>query len=195
MGPRRNSPIAGLIPYVGPMRPDSASVLEPLGSDGPGLRHQLVASPVGPLLLVADRGALVEIRFHGDCGRPPAASVAGSAVPIELAKRQLTEYFAGKRRTFELPLAPRGTDFQLAVWLALRGIPYGATTTYGEIAAEVGLPTAARAVGAANGANPLPIVVPCHRVIGASGRLVGFGGGLETKAALLALERGERSLF
>jgi methylated-DNA-[protein]-cysteine S-methyltransferase len=108
--------------------------------------------------------------------------------PFRLAITQLREYFAGTRRRFELALAPRGTPFQLSVWQLLRAIPYGQTVTYGEIARRLGRPEAARAVGLANGANPLPIVVPCHRVIGADGALTGFGGGLPIKRALLHLE-------
>jgi len=103
-------------------------------------------------------------------------------------ERQLAEYFAGKRTQFDLPLDPRGTAFQKAVWRSLRQIPFGETRSYGEIASTIGAPRANRAVGAANGKNPLSIVVPCHRVIGANGALTGFGGGLETKAQLLALE-------
>ena len=103
--------------------------------------------------------------------------------------RELTAYFAGELRQFSLPLAPIGTPFQLDVWNALRAIPYGETRSYGELAERIGRPAAVRAVGAANGANPLPIVVPCHRVIGSNGSLTGFGGGLPLKQALLALER------
>ena len=106
--------------------------------------------------------------------------------------RELTAYFAGELREFSLPLAPVGTPFQLDVWNALRAIPYGETRSYGELAERIGRPKAVRAVGAANGANPLPIVVPCHRVIGSNGTLTGFGGGLPLKQALLALERGAR---
>ncbi len=105
--------------------------------------------------------------------------------------RQLEAYFAGELTDFSLALAPRGTPFQLSVWQALREIPYGATRSYGELARAIGRPKASRAVGAANGSNPLPIVVPCHRVIGSSGKLTGFGGGLEAKAILLSLEQGE----
>src|SRR5213075_306528 len=101
---------------------------------------------------------------------------------------QLRSYFAGKRRAFDFPLTPRGTEFQLSVWTALRQIPYGETTTYGEIARTIERPDAVRAVGAANGANPIPIVIPCHRVIGSTGSLTGFGGGLPVKRQLLALE-------
>jgi methylated-DNA-[protein]-cysteine S-methyltransferase len=104
------------------------------------------------------------------------------------AERQLSDYFAGKRTQFELPLEPRGTEFQKKVWRHLRRIPFGKTRSYGDIARTVGSPRASRAVGAACGKNPLSIVVPCHRVVGANGALTGFGGGLETKAELLALE-------
>jgi methylated-DNA-[protein]-cysteine S-methyltransferase len=100
----------------------------------------------------------------------------------------LQEYFRGERRTFDLPLAPRGTEFQMDVWRALQRIPYGETRSYSGIAREIGRPAAVRAVGAANGANPIPIVIPCHRVVGSNGSLTGFGGGIETKRWLLALE-------
>jgi methylated-DNA-[protein]-cysteine S-methyltransferase len=117
---------------------------------------------------------------------------------LRTAVRELEAYFAGELRQFSLPLAPVGTPFQLDVWNALRAIPYGETRSYGELAERIGRPSAVRAVGAANGANPLPIVVPCHRVIGSNGSLTGFGGGLPLKQALLALERvtrdGQRSL-
>ena len=108
---------------------------------------------------------------------------------------QLTEYFAGTRTRFELPLAPEGTPFQQRVWKALLDIPYGETISYGELAARLGSRSASRAVGLANGSNPLPIVIPCHRVIGANGKLTGYGGGLPIKERLLALERGERRLL
>jgi methylated-DNA-[protein]-cysteine S-methyltransferase len=111
------------------------------------------------------------------------------------AVHQLREYFAGRRTEFELALRPRGTEFQQRVWSLLREIPYGATTTYGALALELGNPRSVRAVGLANGRNPLPIVVPCHRVIGADGSLVGFGGGLERKRALLALEGVQATLW
>jgi methylated-DNA-[protein]-cysteine S-methyltransferase len=108
---------------------------------------------------------------------------------LKAAERQLGEYFAGNRNTFDLPLAAVGTPFQRRVWDALRKIPYGETISYGELARRVGQPTAARAVGLANGKNPISIVVPCHRVIGSSGKLIGYGGGLGRKQTLLALER------
>jgi methylated-DNA-[protein]-cysteine S-methyltransferase len=107
---------------------------------------------------------------------------------------QLAEYFDGRRRQFDLPLAPEGTPFQQSVWRALLDIPYGETISYGELATRIGRRSASRAVGLANGSNPLPIVIPCHRVIGASGKLTGYGGGLAIKDQLLALERGERRL-
>lgn len=112
-----------------------------------------------------------------------------SSEPFEAAITQLREYFAGRRRGFDLPLAPAGTDFQRRVWRALTTIAYGETISYGELARRIGNPRASRAVGLANGANPLPIIVPCHRVIGASGALTGFGGGLPIKRTLLALEK------
>ena len=115
---------------------------------------------------------------------------ARSADPLLLeAADQLRAYFAGELREFELPLAPRGTEFQRRVWTAVSAVPYGETATYAEIAAAVGRPTACRAVGAANGRNPLPVIVPCHRIIGAAGALTGYGGGLDRKRSLLDLER------
>jgi methylated-DNA-[protein]-cysteine S-methyltransferase len=107
---------------------------------------------------------------------------------LDRVEAQLDEYFAGKRTTFDLPLEPRGTDFQLSVWELLRKIPYGVTTSYGELARRLGEPKASRAVGAANGANPIPIIVPCHRVVGSKGELTGFGGGIERKRWLLEHE-------
>jgi len=116
--------------------------------------------------------------------------------PVLLStKRQIDEYFAGKRMTFDVPLAPQGSAFYRSVWALLLEIPYGATTSYGEIAAKLHLVNGARAVGAANGANPIPIIIPCHRVIGHDGALVGYGGGLPRKRALLALESGRLELF
>ena len=146
--------------------------------------------PVGPLLLAADKAGLRLIEFASP--RHPVALgddwVDGDSAVLDAARVQLGEYFAGTRRTFDLPLAPRGTAFQRSVWSALGGIPYGATASYQALATRLGAPTATRAVGAANGRNPLPIVLPCHRVIGANGALTGFGGGLPTKAFLLRLE-------
>jgi methylated-DNA-[protein]-cysteine S-methyltransferase len=148
----------------------------------------VVASPVGPLTLVAGVAGLSHVLF-GD-QRPATAMDAGDdgARVLSEAQRQLAEYFAGERRSFDLPLDPRGTPFQLGVWRLLGEIPYGETISYGEQARRLGRLGAARAVGAANGRNPLSIVVPCHRVVGADGRLVGFGGGLDAKRYLLDLE-------
>ena len=116
---------------------------------------------------------------------------AGRPGVLRDLQQQLNAYFAGQLRDFEIPLDPQGTDFQRSVWEGLRAIPYGQSVSYGVLAERVGRPTAARAVGAANGRNPIPIVIPCHRVIGSSGRLTGFGGGLATKQALLELEAGQ----
>ena len=145
-------------------------------------------SPVGRLLLAGDATVLRRVHFQAGPHplRPPAAW-RQDAAPFERALTQLTEYFRATRRTFDLALAPVGTPFQLAVWQALRAIPYGETLSYGELAQRVGLAGGARAVGLANGANPLPIIVPCHRVIGADGSLTGFGGGLDIKRELLSL--------
>jgi methylated-DNA-[protein]-cysteine S-methyltransferase len=155
------------------------------------LRFDDVASPVGRLRLIASEIALVGIWFeHGRDAARSALWLTRSPSPVlEQTRIQLEEYFAERRQVFELPLDPRGTDFQRRVWQRLLKIPYGTTTTYGALARELGDPDASRAVGLANGSNPLPIVIPCHRVIGANGTLTGFGGGLATKAALLDLER------
>ena len=150
-------------------------------------------TPIGALRLVGDEESIGQIALPNRAAEPPdpAWLPTNGALPAALAetKRQLEEYFAGDRRKFDLPLAARGTEFQLRVWDELRRIPFGQTISYGELAGRIGKPTASRAVGAANGRNPLPVVVPCHRVIGSGGRLVGYGGGLETKQALLDLER------
>lgn len=140
-----------------------------------------IKTPIGPLTLEADENAVTAIRF--------GAGGAQDASPLlDAAEAQLREYFAGARRTFDLPLAPHGTAFQQRVWTALRAIPYGETRTYGELAAAIDSPNASRAVGMANHRNPIPIIIPCHRVIGANGTLTGYAGGLEIKRRLLALE-------
>ncbi len=151
--------------------------------------RRVVDSPLGPLSLVANGEGLTHLRFPTQVGEPPPGE-AGTASEriLDLAEAQLIEYFAGHRRRFELPLHPIGTEFQLSVWWALAEISYGDTLSYGELARRIGRPKAVRAVGAANGANPLPIVLPCHRVIGADGSLTGFGGGLPAKISLLELE-------
>ena len=148
-------------------------------------------TPIGQLRLVADAQGLREIWFEtGRHQREPAPDWVQSRQALAFAREQLEAYFAGARQAFELPLHPVGTPFQLAVWRELARIPYGTTVSYGELARRIGQPQAVRAVGAANGRNPLPIVLPCHRVIGANGSLTGFGGGLPTKRFLLAMEEG-----
>jgi methylated-DNA-[protein]-cysteine S-methyltransferase len=147
-------------------------------------------SPLGPLLLVSAGGALTAIGLPA--GRDAVAPEPGwieTDEPFEDALRQLQAYFAGTLRRFDLRVAPAGTPFQQRVWRTLMDIPYGETVSYAEVARRIGQPAAVRAVGAANGRNPVAIVIPCHRVIGSDGRLVGYGGGLAAKEALLALER------
>ena len=146
-------------------------------------RRLCVDSPVGPLTLAERDGALVRIAF----GREGAGACDHTTL-LDEAARQLAEYFGGRRRDFDLPLAPAGTPFQREVWAALRTIPYGQTRSYKDIAAAVGRPRACRAVGMANNRNPLPIVIPCHRVIGASGALTGYAGGVDVKRRLLEIE-------
>ncbi|MGE3302065.1 MAG: methylated-DNA--[protein]-cysteine S-methyltransferase [Hyphomonadaceae bacterium] len=152
-------------------------------------------SPVGPISLVSNGEALVALAFEQ---RKPiraldAAKTGGDSV-IDRVRRQLDLYFAGELTRFDVALAPEGTPFQKRVWAALSAIPYGVTRSYADIAATIGAPKAVRAVGGANGRNPIAIIVPCHRVIGASGALTGFAGGVERKRFLLALEKGEREL-
>lgn len=146
-------------------------------------------SPVGTLTLAATDDGLHAVEFPRN--RHPADRDGwreGQHPLLDLTAKQLDEYFSAKRRVFDLPLAPRGTAFQRGVWLTLAGIGYGETISYAQLAQRIGKPTAMRAVGAANGRNPLPIVLPCHRVIGADGSLTGFGGGLPAKQFLLELE-------
>ena len=147
-------------------------------------------SPIGPLLVAGDAEAVTHILFpkKGKPMKPLAGWTDSAQGPVGEAIRQLREYFAGKRQDFDLPLTFEGTKFQKSVWRQLQQIPYGQTITYGELAKRVGNPKASRAVGSANGKNCIPIVVPCHRVIAAGGKLGGFGGGLPTKQSLLALE-------
>jgi len=150
-----------------------------------------IVTPVGELKLVASDRGLVGILWENDDPRRTRflPQTRHDDLPVFLAtEQQLAEYFAGKRRCFELPLDFVGTDFQKKVWQALVAIPFGETRSYSQIAREIGHPLAVRAVGAANGRNPLSIIAPCHRVIGANGKLTGFAGGLEIKAFLLALE-------
>ncbi len=155
-------------------------------------------SPVGALSLVATDQALVALvwRTTGHARVPFESAVEDAKHPVlRETARQLREYFAGKRRQFELPLEFRGTDFQRRAWAALLTIPYGETRTYGQMAEQIGNANAVRAVGAANGRNPISIIAPCHRVIGMSGDLTGFGGGLDAKAFLLSLEAPQRQLL
>lgn len=146
-----------------------------------------LASPLGMLTLLQEGNALSALYFPGS-GIPNGAEYASTAL-LCAAGRQLDEYFTGRRTIFDLPLQPAGTPFQQAVWQSLRAIPYGETRTYGQIAAEVGKPNAARAVGQANHNNPLPILIPCHRVVGSGGALTGYAGGLSIKKFLLDLEQ------
>jgi methylated-DNA-[protein]-cysteine S-methyltransferase len=146
-------------------------------------------SPVGPLRLEARDGALVALHLNAQPGPENLEDPVLAA-----ATEQLRAYFAGERTTFDLPLDMHGNPFERRVWDELKQIPYGETVSYGEIAQRIGAPGSARAVGLANGRNPIAIIVPCHRVIGANGKLVGFGGGLPMKRALLDLEHGVASL-
>lgn len=145
--------------------------------------EHVIQSPIGPLTLTGTEEALTRLSFGGGQAGADSPSPA-----LELAARELAEYFAGARREFTVPLAPEGTAFQLAVWSALREIPYGATASYRDIAVRLGKPGGAVAVGQANSRNPIPIIIPCHRIIGAGGQLVGYTGGLEIKRFLLRLE-------
>jgi len=146
-------------------------------------------SPVGPLTLISNGAALTDLQFDNPrYAYEPAP--AGNDSILYQTRRQLDAYFAGKLRAFDLPLAPQGTPFQQRVWQALLTIPYGMTRSYGQQAAAIGSPQAPRAVGLANGRNPISIIVPCHRVIGANGSLTGYGGGMDRKKLLLDLEQG-----
>lgn len=153
------------------------------------MQYRYIESPIGRLLLAGDDAGLKIIGFPSGKGKViPDPGWQRVSACFSDAESQLAEYFEGKRQSFELKLAPNGTDFQLEVLQALQTIPLGETRSYRDIARQIGRPDAVRAVGAANARNPLPIVIPCHRVIGADGSLTGFGGGLETKLFLLELE-------
>ncbi len=159
------------------------------------MEYRYIDSPVGELLLAGEGETLKIIGFPEGKGRVAVdPSWTRNESCFKEAEKQLTEYFAGERTEFDLELEPNGTPFQLEVLDALLEIPYGKTTSYGDIAEKIGRPKAVRAVGAANGRNPLPIVIPCHRVIGSNGSLTGFGGGLDAKQYLLNLEAAEFSL-
>ena len=155
--------------------------------------HVTVPSPIGPLTIVAEQGAISGLYMDAQRHAPLPESFGPQADPAQepfaTAAAQLSAYFAGQLTEFDLPLSPAGTAFQERVWAGLRTIPYGETVSYGELARRLGSPAASRAVGLANGRNPIAIVIPCHRVIGADGSMTGYGGGLERKQFLLALER------
>lgn len=161
-------------------------------------QHTVVDSPYGPLTLVATGGVLSGLYMTGQRHRPAEESfgerVAASGGPFPEVVRQLTAYFAGELTAFDLPVRMEGTEFQRSVWDQLVRIPYGTTWSYGELAARLGKPNASRAVGLANGRNPVGIIVPCHRVIGASGGMTGYGGGVERKVRLLAFEARARQV-
>jgi len=159
----------------------------------PATYWALYEAPIGEILLVADETGLRELHLPGSHDGPGDDRTddrveAGVSAPLDEALEQLGAYFAGELTTFELPLVPRGTSFQQQVWWALADIPYARTESYGSVAKRIGNPRASRAVGMANNKNPLPIVLPCHRVIGSDGRLVGYGGGLWMKEWLLRHE-------
>jgi methylated-DNA-[protein]-cysteine S-methyltransferase len=149
-------------------------------------------SPLGELLLAGEEGSLAALHLPGR--HRPGEGWIQAAGPFAQAIQELEEYFAGERASFDVPLASNGSPFDRAVWEQLAAIPYGETRSYGQIARDIGRPDRARAVGAANARNPVPIIVPCHRVVGSDGSLTGYGGGLAMKEALLALERGQRRL-
>lgn len=155
-----------------------------------------LSSPIGPLLLTSDGHTITRLQMMG---KTPHKNIPASWIeseePFAEVQRQLHAYFEGHRHAFNLPLAPAGTAFQQRVWTALREIPFGTTCTYGDLARHVGQPRAAQAVGAANGQNPIAILIPCHRVIGADGSLVGYAGGLDRKRYLLCLEAEHSGLF
>jgi methylated-DNA-[protein]-cysteine S-methyltransferase len=154
-----------------------------------------IESPVGPLVLAASDAGLHHVLFGNSKRAKLDPEWREDAGPSREAVQQLRAYFAGELEDFDLRLAPEGTDFQKNVWHKLCGIPYGGTISYGELAKRVGNPKASRAVGAANGQNPIPIIIPCHRVIGSDGKLTGFGGGLPIKEKLLALEQRQLRLL
>jgi methylated-DNA-[protein]-cysteine S-methyltransferase len=155
-----------------------------------------IESPIGPLVLAGDAAGLRQILFvNGRHPAKPDPSWQEDSTPLRSAIDQLHAYFAGDLETFDLKLVPEGTPFQLSVWRNLSDIPFGQTISYGELAQRIGNPKASRAVGLANGSNPIPIVIPCHRVIGSNGKLTGYGGGLPIKEKLLALERRQLQLL
>ena len=158
--------------------------------------YTVMTSPIGPLLLAGDERGLRLVHFAtGRRPKSPEPDWIEDKAPFKEVIRQLEAYFAGKLQKFDLPLVLDGTEFQVLVWQNLRQIPYGETTSYGQLAKRIGKPEASRAVGLANGSNPIPIIIPCHRVIGSNGDLTGFGGGLPLKKKLLALESRQLSFL
>lgn len=159
--------------------------------------HVVLDSPVGPLTVVAVDGGLAGLYMEKQRHLPPEETFGAPGdpdiEPFATVAKQLTAYFAGELTEFDVPLNLRGTPFQQRVWAALQEIPYGRTTTYGELAVEIGSPSASRAVGLANGRNPVSVIVPCHRVVGSTGSLTGYGGGLDRKRYLLDFERRTRT--
>jgi methylated-DNA-[protein]-cysteine S-methyltransferase len=160
------------------------------------ISYTTMKSPIGPLLLAGDETGLRLVHFaSGRRLKSPQRDWTEDRAPFKEAIRQLEAYFEGKLKDFDLPLVLDGTEFQLLVWRNLRKIPYGETVSYGQLARRIGSPDAARAVGLANGSNPIPIIIPCHRVIGSNGDLTGFGGGLPVKKKLLSLESKQLSFL
>jgi methylated-DNA-[protein]-cysteine S-methyltransferase len=170
------------------------------GGDGEfrmsAVSYTTMESPIGPLMMAGDKGGLRLVHFAtGRRPQSPQGDWIEDRRPFKEVIRQLEGYFLGKLVDFDLPLVLNGTEFQLLVWRNLRKIPYGETISYGQLARRIGSPHAARAVGLANGSNPIPIIIPCHRVIGSNGDLIGFGGGLPVKKKLLELENRQLSLL
>ena len=160
------------------------------------MSYTIMKSPIGPLMLAGDEQGLRLVHFMtGRRPKSPQRDWTEDKTPFKEVVRQLEDYFDGKLKDFDLPLILDGTAFQLLVWNNLRKIPYGETISYGQLAKRIGSPDAARAVGLANGSNPIPIIIPCHRVIGSNGDLTGFGGGLPLKKKLLALESRQLSFL
>lgn len=171
-------------------RPKTASCTPPARLSSTMITFTEIKAPVGRLIIAGDDEGLWLIEFERTRHPEPRTAdwAQGDTAVLRETRKQLAAYFAGRLRTFDLPLVSRGTAFQRSVWHALREIPYGATRSYADLARQIGKPNATRAVGAANGRNPVPIVVPCHRVLGSDGSLTGFGGGVDTKRLLLRLE-------
>lgn len=159
------------------------------------VHYTCMESPVGPLLLAAGESGLHQIVFAGGKRAKPNPEWLEDAKPLRETMKQLRAYFAGELKEFDVPLVPEGTVFQRSVWSKLCDISYGETISYGELARRIGNPKASRAVGLANGQNPIPIIIPCHRVIGSNGKLTGYGGGLPIKEKLLALEQRQLRLL